>query len=1154
MPMTDIQLSTLGSVIKTAYEAEANTNTFTDAEKSKLSGIENGATADMTAAEIKTAYESNANTNAFTDALLSKLNTIENGATADLTAVEIIALLDASFGNTDWRTGGGTTLTDAEIKTAYENNADTNAFTDAEKSKLTGIETGAEVNLTAAELKVAYESNADTNAFTDALFSKLGAIEAGATADLTAAEIEALLDAYYGNTDWRTGGGGGALPAGGTTGQILAKASNTDGDAEWIDAATGGGGALDPIPFAGFRAEKNTPQVTTAGAFEKVTFETEIFDTETAFANDRFTVPASLNGKYASFHGGVRFLAVEECAIYIRKSSDGGSNWITLAQIADDSGQSINVSSGPVLLTTGDVWELWVFTPSGASLTDTESTFFAMAVLDPGVVSGGSATSNTSAWRGATVAMNAKSLDLSGTSILSWDTEIEDTDGFWDPALPTTFTIPEGITKVRCVMALRLDSFAINTSTAYATFTKNGTSLFFGNGVMGVEPGYNNQIQSLVSGVIDVVAGDEIEVAAQFSDNTIPVLDATYFQIEVIEATDASAGVTASWVDLPVVNGDFETGDLTGWTLDAGANSVLAVAGSSYVGIVDASAGDFILTGGESSTVQQSLVRVYQDVSLADQAGALEFQLIADSWKNFDDADHASIWVELRDSSDNILATQRYDMQRSTIGYERLFVSISPVLDQSYARVWVEIDRDTGLNNNAAVDNVTFRALTVSNNGATGTWSDLGVVNGDFETGDVTGWTVTTGTADVIDWSTDPDLVTAGANAQDNGTFVLWGGNSQASLIMHQDIDVSADNSLFYNLTANHLKDNTDQDYFRIILEGRDTNGDVVDIAVDAGAQNINYANTILSATIPNSYSITTIRVIVEAVRTGGTQLNAAIDNVELRGFGIAGVSGPVAGNVSKVGTPADNQVGVWTGNGTIEGTGNLTFDGSVFNVNGVISSGSAVTSVNGFFATGNSPGIGLRNTAASADAERWALGTNGDNFSLAAINDIGNSGINALEISRTALFIDSIVFNLGNGSSNVTIDSTGNITLSGTVDGRDIAADGSLLDSIISAEINLGANITGTAYDVTNGDLSGNVYKDTTDASPVTITVPPGLTGTEPFMVEQSGTGQITFAAGAGVTINSAGGALSSANQYSVLTLIPKGSDVYTLIGDLTV
>lgn len=35
------------------------------------------------------------------------------------------------------------------------------------------------------------------------------------------------------------------------------------------------------------------------------------------------------------------------------------------------------------------------------------------------------------------------------------------------------------------------------------------------------------------------------------------------------------------------------------------------------------------------------------------------------------------------------------------------------------------------------------------------------------------------------------------------------------------------------------------------------------------------------------------------------------------------------SGDVSKVGTPVDNQIGVWTGDGTIEGTADFTFDGS---------------------------------------------------------------------------------------------------------------------------------------------------------------------------------------------------------------------------------
>ena len=106
--------------IKTSYEANADTNAFTDAFQTKLNGIETGATADQTGAEIKTAYEGEADTNAFTDALQTKLNGIETGATADQTG--------------------------AEIKTAYEGEADTNAFTDAEQTKLSGIEAGATVN------------------------------------------------------------------------------------------------------------------------------------------------------------------------------------------------------------------------------------------------------------------------------------------------------------------------------------------------------------------------------------------------------------------------------------------------------------------------------------------------------------------------------------------------------------------------------------------------------------------------------------------------------------------------------------------------------------------------------------------------------------------------------------------------------------------------------------------------------------------------------------------------------------------------------------------------------------------------------------------------------------------------------------------------
>jgi len=50
------------------------------ADGTKLDGIESGATADQSDSEIKTAYENNADTNAFTDSEQSKLSGIESGA------------------------------------------------------------------------------------------------------------------------------------------------------------------------------------------------------------------------------------------------------------------------------------------------------------------------------------------------------------------------------------------------------------------------------------------------------------------------------------------------------------------------------------------------------------------------------------------------------------------------------------------------------------------------------------------------------------------------------------------------------------------------------------------------------------------------------------------------------------------------------------------------------------------------------------------------------------------------------------------------------------------------------------------------------------------------------------------------------------------
>lgn len=150
--------------------------------------VEFGAGSEMSDAAIKTAYENNSNTNPLTDALLNKLNASDVThyltpvqATSDLTAITEASLSDKArvfveneisdffynataasgdFAPDDQTAGTGFWVkvamdgeTSASIKTKYESNADTNAYTDAEQTKVAGIETAATANDTDANLK-----------------------------------------------------------------------------------------------------------------------------------------------------------------------------------------------------------------------------------------------------------------------------------------------------------------------------------------------------------------------------------------------------------------------------------------------------------------------------------------------------------------------------------------------------------------------------------------------------------------------------------------------------------------------------------------------------------------------------------------------------------------------------------------------------------------------------------------------------------------------------------------------------------------------------------------------------------------------------------------------------------------------------------------
>ena len=233
--------------VRAAVEAASDSNVFTDADHSKLDGIEANATADQSAAEILTAVKAVDGASSGLDADLldgqhgSYYTTYADNAVSNLvdsapssldTLNELAAALndDANFSTTVTNSiatklplAGGTMTgnivmsgaetvdgrdlsvdgakldgiednatadqTAAEIRTLVESASDSNVFTDADHTKLNAIEANATADQTASEIRTLVESATDSNVFTDADHTKLNGIEDNATADQTASEI-----------------------------------------------------------------------------------------------------------------------------------------------------------------------------------------------------------------------------------------------------------------------------------------------------------------------------------------------------------------------------------------------------------------------------------------------------------------------------------------------------------------------------------------------------------------------------------------------------------------------------------------------------------------------------------------------------------------------------------------------------------------------------------------------------------------------------------------------------------------------------------------------------------------------------------------------------------------------------------------------------
>jgi hypothetical protein len=267
-------------------------------------------------------------------------------------------------------------------------------------------------------------------------------------------------------------------------------------------------------------------------------------------------------------------------------------------------------------------------------------------------------------------------------------------------------------------------------------------------------------------------------------------------------------------------------------------------------------------------------------------------------------------------------------------------------------------------------------------------------------------------------------------------------------------------------------------------------------------------------------------------IQNGGSSMFGTYDSVNSKYYGFR----------NDLGTPIANFIGL---GGWYQG---------IASVAGVTSSATdpifGVVTTN---QTGNTPGKGGTNFHVSADKH------------VETFNNILDNGSGVMQIasltSSQAVFTD--------GSKNlvsVAVTGTGNAVraASPTLTGTPLAptaTSGTNTTQIATTEFVQAAlskvtiNTQTANYTLTLADAGKFVQQNVSSAN--SVTVPPNSTVAFPIgtqiLLRQMGTGQVTIAAGSGVTLQSADNALKSRVQFAPITLIKVATNTWAVMGDLT-
>lgn len=165
---------------------------------------------------------------------------------------------------------------------------------------------------------------------------------------------------------------GSGVPPGGTTGQVLTKYSNLDGQANWQTPASGGGTVGPSEPYYASSRRQGAAVSTTSGVVTTIPWDTEDFTDGIPFSAGVFTIPAT---GYYQVNARATFDANATGPRNIRAVVAGSASTAGIFQGTPMAGSGTSVALSRLLkLTAGDTVTIQVSQTSGGTLTITANT------------------------------------------------------------------------------------------------------------------------------------------------------------------------------------------------------------------------------------------------------------------------------------------------------------------------------------------------------------------------------------------------------------------------------------------------------------------------------------------------------------------------------------------------------------------------------------------------------------------------------------------------------------------------------------------------------------------------------------------------------------------------------------------------------------